>query len=297
MNPAHSTTALFAALATLATTSNVFADPLNCDLRQYRPNNGLTAAVEAETLVVTWSGEKRTELRVTHAIEGGRPVIRQLEIRGKRASWHTLGRNLTPEYHLTSGMRRMSNQQAQPLRQLGVAITPEVIEKEKWYVFWDAPLLVPGIREGQRPEQARNIGLPRRPAEIRRATSSFATTSCALKTDGGRIEVTFPGLSMGIFAGSLRYTSYRGSNLLRMEAIAKTDEPSVAYKYQAGLRGFSTALTPRVAWRDQGGDPQDYEFGGATNETPVPVKARTRVSAHILLGARGRNKPRLRLVP
>ena len=55
-----------------------------------------------------------------------------------------------------------------------------------------------------------------------------------------RVEVTFPGLSMGIFAGDLRFTSYRGTNLFRMDAIAKTDEPSVAYKYEAGLKGFST---------------------------------------------------------
>ena len=94
-----------------------------------------------------------------------------------------------------------------------------------------------------------------KPEEIKKADATFQTTSCSVVTDGARIEVNFPGLSMGIFAGSLRFTSYRGSNLFRMEAIAKTDEPSVAYKYEGGLRGFSTALLPRVAWRDRGGDP------------------------------------------
>ena len=89
--------------------------------------------------------------------------------------------------------------------------------------------------------------------------------------------MNFPGLSMGIFSGSLRFTSYRGSNLLRMEAIAKTDEPSVAYKYEGGLRGFSTALMPRVTWRDRGGDPQQYEFGGIKNDARVTVKAKNRV--------------------
>ena len=96
-------------------------------------------------------------------------------------------------------------------------------------------------------------------------------------TDGARVEVNFPGLSMGIFSGSLRFTSYRGSNLFRMEAIAKTDEPSVAYKYEGGLQGFSTALTPRVSWRDRGGDPQQYEFGGLKNDARVTVKAKNRV--------------------
>lgn len=45
--------------------------------------------------------------------------------------------------------------------------------------------------------------------------------------------MTFPGLDLGIFHGRLQYTAYRGVNLLRQEAIAETDEPSVAYKYVA----------------------------------------------------------------
>jgi hypothetical protein len=70
-----------------------------------------------------------------------------------------------------------------------------------------------------------------------------------------------------------------------MEAIAKTDEPSVAYKYEGGLKGFSTALTPRVTWRDRGGDPQQYEFGGIKNDSRVTVKAKNRV----LVAGGGRN--------
>ena len=104
-----------------------------------------------------------------------------------------------------------------------------MIDREKWYVFWDAPLLVPGVTEGRRP---RNWGLPRSPDEIRHMDASFDTSSCSVNTDGARLEVTFPGLSMGIFAGELRFTVYRGASLLRMEAIAKTEEDSVAYIYE-----------------------------------------------------------------
>ena len=69
-----------------------------------------------------------------------------------------------------------------------------------------------------------------------------------MKTDGARIEVTFNGLSMGIFSGSLQFTAYRGTNLLRMDAVASTNEPSVAYKYDAGSHGFldDPALAPGV---------------------------------------------------
>ena len=147
----------------------------------------------------------------------------------------------------------------------------EIIAKNRWYAFHDAPLEVPGRSGNQMPP------LPRKPEEIRRADSTFQTTSCSVKTDGARLEVNFPGLSMGIFAGSLQFTVYRGTNLIRMDALASTQEPFVAYKYDAGLKGFSTDLTPRVMWRDLGDGQQQYQFGGPKNDTMVPLKAKYRM--------------------
>ncbi|MPZ17353.1 MAG: hypothetical protein GEV06_05510 [Luteitalea sp.] len=299
---------LFLTAITLFVAATAFADPLKCDLSGYTALTGLTAAVDQDTLVVTWAGDEESELRAQYGIQGGQPVIRELAIRKQGGQWAPLGRDLVPEYYVVSGVRRMTTQQAQPLRQLGVEITPEVIEREKWYAFWDAPLLVPGTpeslppRQGQKPTrggqasgrqaqgrgqggtsaalglpEGRVFGLPRTPEEVRRADASFAVTSCTVKTDGARIEVTFPGLSMGIFAGDLRFTAYRGTRMFRMDAIVKTDEPSVAYKYEGGLRGFSTSVLPRVTWRDTGGDPQQYEFGGIENDARVNVKAKNRV--------------------
>jgi hypothetical protein len=99
-----------------------------------------------------------------------------------------------------------------------------------------------------------------------------------VKSDGARIEVTFPGFEAGIFAGSLQYTVYRGTNLLRQEAIAKTDEPSVAYKYVGGLKGFSIKDDTRIVWRDTARGWQQYGFGGAVNEAPVGLQARNRLA-------------------
>jgi hypothetical protein len=283
-----------AAIVALSAASSAAADSLTCDLSGYTATAGLNAALEQDMLVVTWTGDPGTELRVQYGINAGQPLIRDLSVRKRGGAWATLGQNLVPEYYVVSGVRRMTTQQGQPLRDLGIDITPAVIEKEKWHAFWDAPLVIPGVaRQSQPPgggnEQGvkrgtapdgppgRVYGLPRRPEEIRRQNASFNSTSCAVKTDGARIEVTFPGLSMGIFAGHLRFTAYRGTNLFRMDAVAKTEEPSVAYKYEAGLSGFSTTLMRRVTWRDTGGDPQQYEFGGVKNDTRVNVKARNRV--------------------
>lgn len=143
-------------------------------------------------------------------------------------SWKPVATNLQPEFLVTSGVRRISQQQLTPMRDGGLDITPEVIEKEKWKVFWDAPLRVPGVA-------GVNPGLPRKADEIRRSPATYKAAGCKVTTDGARIEVSFSGLTMGIFSGRLQFTVYRGTNLIRQEAIAKTDEPSVAYQYRAGL--------------------------------------------------------------
>jgi hypothetical protein len=261
------------------------AAPFQCDLAQYKPVTGQTASVEQNALTVLWEGQSGSEVRARYAVDNRQPVIRELAVRKSAGSWAILGQDLTPEYSIVSGVRRMTIQQGQPLEDLGVKITPEVIEQNKWYAFWDAPLVMPappasagrGRAAGPSGGVGRVYGAPRDPKEIRRANATFATDSCAVKTDGSRLEVTFSGLSMGIFSGSLRFTSYRGTNLFRMEAIAKTDEPSVAYKYEAGLKGWSTSLLPRVTWRDTGGNAQQYEFGGIANENRVTVRAKNRV--------------------
>jgi hypothetical protein len=290
------------------------AGPLACNLTQYKPANGLTASMDGEQLTVSWAGRGTSQLRARFAIVGGTPTIRDLSARRGGGEWAMLGQNLTPEYRVTTGVRRMSNDQANALSSLGIDVTPEVLEKHKWYAFWDAPLNIPGYNPapagapargggtgatGQPPAQprlgqggtmadqvaaiqsgsrgtpgynpspnppgftgGRGIPLPRKPEEIRRGVSAFSASSCEVKTDGASLAVTFPGMKLGIFDGHLRFTVYRGTNLLQMDAIARTNEPSVAYKYDAGLKGFSTMTMPRVTWRDTGGHPQQHQFGG-----------------------------------
>ena len=123
-----------------------------------------------------------------------------------------------------------------------------------------------------------NLDLPRKPEEIRRAWAKYNASGCQVKTDGARIEITFPGVEAGIFSGSLQYTVYRGTNLLRQEAIAKTSEPSVAYKYVGGLKGFAITDDTTLVWRDTARGWQHYAFGGAVNQDPVGLRARNRLA-------------------
>src|SRR5438067_7169565 len=113
----------------------------------------------------------------------------------------------------------MADDQANPVRAAGIELTQDVFNKDRWYAFWDAPLVMPGSQEMQdeaawrRSQQVagdnaggrggrgqaetrdplmpnRTLGTPRSPSEIRRADSSFRTTSCTVKTDGASLNVS-----------------------------------------------------------------------------------------------------------
>jgi hypothetical protein len=255
---------LFFAICAAAT-----AQSISCDLAGYKALDGLHAVIGRDALEVTWTGERQEQLRASFSILNGQPRVHELAayVAGR---WVVLGQNLSPEYQITSGRRRLSEQQMAPLRELGILFTPEVVDREKWNAFWDAPLMIPGTAN-------KAMDMPRKPEEVRRAWARFQSTGCQVKTDGARLEVTFPGVDAGIFAGDLRYTVYRGSNLLRQELIAKTDQPSVAYKYVGGLKGFTMDKCSEVDWRDPARAWQHYSFGGSVNQDPVGLRARNRL--------------------
>lgn len=245
----------------------VSAQTTPCYLGSYKAIPGLTAALRAGVVTFEWSGERGRDLRAAFGVHQGQPVVEELAVRNG-GRWSVLARDLSPEFQVTTGVRRLSEQQAAPLRGLRIALTPEVVEREKWNAFWDAPLIVPG---------AGSLSLPRKAEEIRRDWATFRVAGCSVKTDGARLELTYPGVDMGIFSGVLRYTVYRGTNLLRQEIIAKTAAPSVAYKYLAGLKGFAAGDATRLVWRDPARTWQEYSLDGPPNTDPVALRARNRV--------------------
>jgi hypothetical protein len=131
-------------------------------------------------------------------------------------------------------------------------------EGHRWDVFWDAPL--------------------NHPEEVRRAEASFRCDRLEVRTDGARMEVSSPGLTMGPFTGGLRFTVYRGTNLLRVEAVARTDEPSVAYIYRGGLRGFSAENLPGLAWNDSLGRPRGEAASHGDDGKLNVLRARNRLA-------------------
>jgi hypothetical protein len=226
----------------------------SCSLAGYKPASGLAATAEAAGVALVWDGDPGQQVRLRLAIENRAPIVREIAVRA-RGSWTPVVANAAPEFRIASGFRRMSNQQIEPLNGLKVPITPEIIDKDKWDVFWDAPLNLdePPSSRGNPPPGAgiaNQPGLPRKPEEITRAATKYDVSRCEVKTNGARIEVSFDGVTAGKFSGELRYTVYKGTNLIRQEIVATTSDPSVAYKYDAGLSGIKAPNDFSFDYRD-----------------------------------------------
>jgi len=256
--------------------------PPTCDLSGYTRRVETTARLSGDVLAVEWTGAQRERVSLRLAIRNGAPVIDELALMPSGGSeWVTVASGLGVEYRIVEGLRRISNQQLAPLRELGVELNREVVDRYKWDVFWDAPLDLRSEVGGGNPPPAEGVagqpGLPRSPAEIRRATASYRASSCRVTTDGRRLRVAFPGMRLGSFSGELVFSVHEGTNLIRVEAVASTDLPSVAYKYDVGLTGLELTQASRVHWRDVASQMQAYSLRGPANADLVPLRAANRI--------------------
>ncbi len=296
----------------------LWADPLTCTVAGYRAADGLTASVANDVLTATWDGDQGQEVRMRLAIASGVPTIQELAVRPRGNGWKTIATGLTPDFRIVTGLRRVTEQQLQPLRQLKTEITPALVDSIKWDAFWDAPLNLEKLEDTRMnaippPDGVANQpGLPRKPEEIARASATFASRGCEVTTNGGRLEISFDGAQLGVFTGRLQYTVYKGTNLIKQEIVAKTDVDSVAYKYEAGLKGLAgpASIAGGVARyrRHVAGVParrhREHESCSPAREQPARrrrsagrLDRRVPAAAQLLLVARGRVQPRIRLVP
>ena len=280
----------FAAAIPLLMIPGAFAaDPVTCAVTAYKAQPGLSAAMDGTALVVTWNGEGDQEARLRLAVNGGTPTIEEMALRRGGGAWTAIASNMVPDYAVTTGLRRMSNQQLEPLYGLGVKITQEELNKYRWDPFWDAPLDMSTPRPGANGQFAGNPppaaglpgtdqpALPRNASEVQHAVASYAVKSCAVASDGARLTVSYPGVKLGVFDGDLQFTIFKGTNLIRQEVVASTKASWVAYKYDAGLKGLAIAPGSRAVWRDTSNTWQSYAFGGQPSTAAVPLTASNRV--------------------
>jgi hypothetical protein len=265
------------------------ADGLSCDLSAYKAQPGLSAAQDGNALVLIWNGDPGQDVRLSLAVTNGAPGLQEIALRRNGGAWTVLASNVMPDYSVMTGLRRMSNQQLEPLYGLGVKMTQDELNKYRWDPFWDAPFDMsvpkPGANGqfGGNPPPVAGLpgtdqpGLPRKAVEVSRAEAVYAVKSCSVKSDGARLTVRYPGVTLGVFDGALEFTIFKGTNLIRQELVATTKASWVAYKYDAGLKGLAIDGTSHVLWRDIANAWQDYALGGAVNADKAPLAASNRV--------------------
>jgi hypothetical protein len=263
----------YVSLALMLATAAGYAQSFSCDVKGVKAA-GIGVAAAHGSVELTWPGERGEELRARFALRmkdgAGQPVIEELAARKASGAWVELGRDLTPDFEVTTGRRRISTTELEILKK-NHNDTPEAEDEYKWNVFWDAPLEIPGTEDNHL------VGPGRTADEVKRASVRYAASACRVESDGDRVSVVFDGLTLGIFAGDLEFTVYKGANLLRQEALAKTDVQDVAFIYKAGLKGFAIRPESRLEWRDDAQVWQKYEFGGDVNAEPVDLEARNRL--------------------
>jgi hypothetical protein len=259
-------------------------DPIIYDLEDYSAQNDLQATVENNLLTLQWAGDPGNDIRLKFAVRQGIPTIVEMAIHRVEKGWTVFARNLVPEYRVVSGLRRLTQQQTEPLEKMGVALTEEKLNEIKWDAFWDAPLYVseepPKSHLSSIPAAepfANHPGMPRKEEEITRASIKYNVDSCKVSTNGSRLEVVFSEVELGIFKGKIQFDAFQGSNLIRQMVIAKTEHPSAAFKYDAGLKGFAITSESKLSWRDLAKNWQDNRLGGPPDQGPVIVKSSNRL--------------------
>jgi hypothetical protein len=121
------------------------------------------------------------------------------------------------------------------------------------------------------------------PEGTRHVQATFILKGAKARTVGDRVELLFDGMRMGSFDGAVAYTFYPGSRLIHQEAVMTTNEPDVAYYYDAGLdmaapadRTAGNNMRSEIAYYDTSGVlKREIHNGLQAEREPVKVRYRT----------------------
>ena len=95
------------------------AQNMSCNLQNYKPASGIKAEQSGNLLTVSWPGESNQQLRAQFTIRDGQPVVQELAARDGSGTWIVLGKDLSPEFQVTTGQRRISATQRSLLKKPG----------------------------------------------------------------------------------------------------------------------------------------------------------------------------------
>ena len=132
---------------------------------------------------------------------------------------------------------------------------------------------------------------PSHPDGTRSFFAEFHPQSIRARSIGDRMEISFDGVRLGIFSGSLRYIFYPDSRLIEQQAALATNEPDVAYFYDSGLRMAAEKdmrsggnMESRISYFDTDGRFQTIVPAYGSERRPLRVRYRA-IAAHDGAGA------------
>ncbi|HUJ22534.1 MAG TPA: hypothetical protein VLX58_13470 [Bryobacteraceae bacterium] len=122
---------------------------------------------------------------------------------------------------------------------------------------------------------------PSHPNGTRRYTGELRLRYAEAHSEGDRVQVVFGRIRMGIFDGTIAYTFYPGSRLIRQEALMSTHQPDVAYFYDSGIHVADEAdtragenTTASITYYDSSGQLHTDQARGP-ERFPVAVRYRS----------------------
>ena len=115
-----------------------------------------------------------------------------------------------------------------------------------------------------------------RPHEISEHFSKLVMEGCRVVSEGRRLSVVLPGLWLGLFHGDLRFTLFADSNLVKQEAVVSTQEPEVAYYYDAWLTRCSLNQLNRLEWLGADGQFHQHVLTSDIDLDLVPLQVHRR---------------------
>ncbi len=187
------------------------------DLARYRPECGITATPDHDTLALEWPVANPSKARLVLDLKPHAPLFQSIAlIQGTES--HTILEHADPAYFLLVGERR-----APGGRPPGMSV---------FNTFFDSPALRPFDRFASQLD----------PAQVR------------VQSRGARASVVIEPLTIGPFHGRLEITIYRGSPLIHVEAVAATTLENRAILYDTGL-ALADPGAAQLSWIDRDGNP------------------------------------------
>ena len=122
---------------------------------------------------------------------------------------------------------------------------------------------------------------PSHPDGTRAFFAEFHPKAISARSIGDRVEISFDGMRLGIFSGSLRYIFYPGGRLIEQQASMTTNEPDTAFFYDAGVKMAADAdarpglvMDSHISYFDTAGRFQTFVPGYGSERQPLKVRYR-----------------------